>query len=380
MLFIFNYDGSIFESRGGYVMKILCTGDLHIGKIVNQFSMIEEQRYILDQITSQLIETEAEILIIAGDLYDRSVPNPEAVTLLDNFLFKVINELSRKVLIISGNHDSNERLNFASRFLKDKGLYIQTSLENCKITINDVNFFLFPYMHPRAINNPDLEIKSYQDAVDYMIDSVHIDETETNICIYHGLVLGGKEVTESDSERTISIGTMDDIDVTTFNVFDYTILGHLHQNQVISNYAEYTGSPLKYSFSEVNHNKSTTLLTINDKEIEREKLLLTSFHDFRVVTGFFDDLMKEEYSEDYIKIVLKDKGEVYEPVNRLRTIFPNIMLLEREMFSLEKPVSFGKKQRESITSMFSDFYQEISGEELTDTEKEFVASIEEDII
>jgi exonuclease SbcD len=360
-------------------MRILCTGDLHIGKVVNQFSMIEDQSYILDQIINQIIENNVDVLVIAGDLYDRSIPSVEAVELLDNFLFKVIDELKKKVLIISGNHDSNERLHFGSRFLKNNGLFIQTKPNDIKVQIGDVNFFMIPYFHPKEIVS-ETEIRTYQDTIDYVLRDYDIDNSEMNICVYHGLVFGDEQAIESDSERIISVGTMGQVPLNTFSKFDYTILGHLHQNQRMSETIEYTGSPLKYSFSEVNHIKSTTLLVIEDKTIEREKLVLKPKRDFKVINGFFEEILNHEHSEDYVRIVLKDKHDIYEPIQRLRVLYPNVMILEKESMNISKPVSFTKSKKEDLSEVFLDFYEQVSKHELTEVEVNFIEQIKEEMI
>ncbi len=366
-------------------MKILCTGDLHIGKIVNQFSMIEDQTEILEQIKDIILNNEVDVLVIAGDLYDRSIPSTEAIRLLDEFLYHVVHVLHVQVLIISGNHDSNERLSFGTRFLKKEGLYIQTNYRDGHVTIKlnneKIHFYLIPYIHPKDLSEQaNVEINTYEDTIEYIKGQYEINPQEVNLAVYHGLVFGEEKAIESESERIISVGTMGQVSLTAFKEFDYTILGHLHQNQCMSETIEYTGSPLKYSFSEVNHIKSVTLLDVTESQIKREKIKLNPLRDFEIKHEFFDELMQGTPSDNYMKIILKDKEDIYEPIQRLRTLYPNIMILEKESMTIEKPISFNQTKSRDIGQVFEEFYTVVSDAELTEIEQQIIDEIKEELM
>ena len=388
-------------------MKIIHTGDWHIGKIVNEFSMIEDQKFYLDRLIELLEEERADAFIIAGDIYDRSVPPAEAVELLDNVLSKIILELNIPVLAISGNHDSPERLSFGSKLLKDKGLYIEGTFkkEIRKVTIKDefgnVNFYLLPFVDPakvRLIYKND-EIRTYDDAMKFLVNELEkdINKDERNVLITHGYVTFNMEDKEnkgdlelSDSERPLSIGGTDLIDGRNFDLFNYVALGHLHRPQKVGgNRIRYSGSLLKYSVSECEQNKSIPIITLDENgEVEVELRKLQVLRDMRVVEGPLEKLIdrdthKGENLNDYIFANLTDEGEVIDAISKLRAVFPNVMGLKmvnsREK-NVDSKTSAGNNFRDkSESELFTDFYLSIKGKEMDQERIEVLNKVLEEI-
>lgn len=381
-------------------MRFIHTADWHIGKLVNEFSMIDDQAYILDRLIEVIKEKNVDALVIAGDVYDRSIPPTEAVELLNNFLNKVINEIGIKVLMISGNHDGGERLSFGNNLLSEKGLYIEgvMSKDPKCVKLNDeygtVNFYLVPYAHPAEIRKiyEDDSIRNHNDAnkaiVDKILDSC--PKNERNILVSHGYVTGDNiEIEESDSERPLSIGGTDYIDCSIYNFFDYVALGHLHGRQKVGNEKiRYSGSLLKYSFSEINHKNGVTLVDINkDGEIEIEQIELKAKRNLRTIKGPLEELIKVGYEdcdkEDYIQAILTDEGELIEPIQKLRSVYPNVMLLKREIALKEEIYNnllANEYENKSKIDIFKDYFEEVSGLEFGEDKRSLIEEIISDII
>ena len=388
-------------------MKIVHTGDWHIGKIVNEYSMIEEQKYYLDKLVELLREKEAEALIISGDIYDRSVPAAEAVELLDTILSKIILELKIPVLAIGGNHDSAERLSFGNKLLRDKGLYIEGNFngEVKKVTLKDndgsVNFYLLPYIDPAQARilyeNP--EIKTHDDMMREIVSRIYenLDIDERNILIAHGYVSysyedkehrGGLEV--CDSERPLSIGGTDIVDGSIFEKFDYVALGHIHGPQKVgSNKIRYSGSLLKYSISEWKQKKSIPVIDINkDKNLKVELIEIKPLRDLRVIRGPIDELLNRENHQgtnlnDYVFAEITDEGEILDAISKLRAVFPNIMGLRMVNTSLgieNSKTSAGDNFREkSLDELFGEFYIDLKGKEMDEARNSEVIKILEEL-
>lgn len=372
-------------------MKILHTGDWHLGKIVNQVYMTEDQEHILEELIRIIEEDKPEVLVIAGDIYDRAVPPVEAVELLDRTLSRILLEHGTKVLAIAGNHDSAERLGFGSRIMENRGLFIEGGLkeEARKVTLEDsfgpVNFYLIPYADPaeaRAVLK-DEDIHCHEDAFKAVLRRIReaMAPGERNVIVGHGFVTGVVALEKSESERPLSIGGTDCVDAELFEGFEYTALGHLHSAQKVTNdRMRYSGSLLKYSFSEVRHHKSAAMVTLNEKgrEPEVELKALKPKREMRIIKGALADLIKageEEKSQDYIKAVLTDEGEIIDPMSKLRTVYPNVLELVREnrdRTAGDQRTSAGEGYKhKSKMELFRSFYENITGEEL-DEEKEEV--------
>ncbi|MDM8128197.1 exonuclease SbcCD subunit D [Paraclostridium benzoelyticum] len=386
-------------------MKIIHTSDWHIGKIVNEFSMIEDQKYILNRLIDLIEKEKPEVLIIAGDVYDRSIPPVEAVELLNETLSNLIIDKKVKVLAISGNHDGGERLSFGSQILEKHGLYIAGRDDELykHVVVKDgeknVNFYLIPYKDPaltRKISD-EKEIKSHNDAMKFVVEKIKedINHEEVNILVGHGYVTMKREdaiecienkyevanLETSESERPLSIGGTDLIDGKIFDDFDYVALGHLHGRQKIGREEmKYSGSILKYSFSEVKQKKGVYILDINNKDaINIDFKCLKPVRDLRVIKGNIEDLIEEareleEGKEDYIQAILTDDGELINPMEKLRAVYPNTMLITRERkreISEDKTSAKGEYKRKSKLELFKEFYEDLGSGDYTE-EKEVV--------
>ncbi|MGL5748878.1 MAG: exonuclease SbcCD subunit D [Paraclostridium sp.] len=384
-------------------MKIIHTSDWHIGKIVNEFSMIEDQKYILNKLIKLVEEENPQAIIIAGDIYDRSIPPVEAVELLNETLSTLVIDKNIKVLAISGNHDSGERLSFGSKILEKQGLYVVGNDEELyrHIVIDDngknINFYLVPYKDPALSRKlmEDKKIKNHNDAMIGVIDKIkeNMNKEEVNILIGHGYVTMKREdaieeedkyevaqLEISESERPLSIGGTDLIDGNIFEDFDYVALGHLHGRQRIGRETmRYSGSLLKYSFSEVNHKKGVSILDVKDKNIDIDFKTLKPLRDLRIIKGNIEDLIEkgrqlEEGKEDYIQAILTDDGELMNPMEKLRTVYPNTMLITRERkrtYSEDKTSARGEYKSKDKKELFKEFYESLGTGDYTN-EKEAV--------
>ncbi|WP_027626259.1 exonuclease SbcCD subunit D [Clostridium lundense] len=394
-------------------MKIIHTGDWHIGKIVNEFSMIDDQEFILSKLIKIIEEEKPDALIIAGDLYDRSIPPVEAVQLLDNVFTKILLDLKTPILAIGGNHDSGERLSFGSNILIKNGLYIAGMFNKKikKVTLHDefgvVNFYLVPYADPREVRSifKDDEIITHDKAMKKIIQEIkeHTKENEKNIMIAHGYVTFMKDknlekieeeniragLKISDSERPLSIGGTDLISGEYFSLFNYTALGHLHGAQKVgSDKIRYSGSLLKYSFSETNHKKGVTIVNINEAgEVSVELKELVPKRDMRIIKGPLNELINpkvygEENVEDYIYAILTDEGELVDPISKLRAVYPNIMGLNREIIektSESKTAASLGYENKSKLQLFEEFYAAISDKKLTEEKIDIVKDVIEEV-
>ncbi|HZJ56970.1 MAG TPA: exonuclease SbcCD subunit D [Clostridia bacterium] len=364
-------------------MKILHIADLHIGKRVNGFSMIEDQEHILDEILRITREEEPGAVLMAGDIYDKSQPSAEAVELLDEFLTR-LTSLGQPVFIISGNHDSPERLSFGSRIMQSNGLHIagvfDGSLE--KMTLEDehgiINIYMLPFIKP-AMVRPFFEepIESYEEAVKTVISASSVNADERNILVAHQFVISGmKQPQQSDSEA-ISVGGLDHVDASVFDDFDYVALGHLHGPQPMGqDWIRYAGSPLKYSFSEARHTKSMTMVELGGKgEISIEQIPLAPLRDLRQIKGPIKELISvgsedAEGAMDYIHAILTDEEEIYDAIGQLRQVYPNLMALDLEnsrtqqVYDSEVLAASDSAEKDPL-DLFSEFYQIQNNNDLT---------------
>lgn len=372
-------------------MKILHTADWHLGKIVNSVHMTEEQGYILNELITIIRNEQPDVIIIAGDLYDRAVPPKEAVELLNNILTTLIVDLKIPVLAIAGNHDSPDRLDFGSRLFRSQQLYIKSKLDTAlePIVIHDedgpVHFHLIPYVEPAEARElfEDDSVHSHHTAMAAIVNKIKEsnDMTERHVFVGHAFIAGGME---SESEERLSmIGGSPYVDASLFQDFSYVALGHLHQAQRIkSDVIRYSGSILKYSFSEATHKKSVTMVDLkNNGECNLSYISLKARHDMQIVKGYFDDLINQpmENNEDYLHISLLDNGQIIDPMNKLRKIYPNILRLERKSLtsknSLNDLQKIRQQQKKSHTELFAQFYEEIKGEPIPETSMQHVEKI-----
>lgn len=371
-------------------MKFFHISDIHLGKKVNGYSMMDEQRYILGEILRMADEEKPDAVVIAGDIYDRTYPSPEAVALCDEFLFQ-LSSRSIAVLAISGNHDSPERVAFGSRIFGRSGIHLSPVYDGHvePVVLSDeygsVNFYMLPFIRPYDVRRyfPDEEIETYDDAVKKAVNDLGADFSVRNVLITHQFVSGAKS---SDSEE-VMVGGTNQVEVSAFAGFDYTALGHLHRPQhVKSEIVRYSGAPLKYSTSEANDTKSVTVAELRIKgDITLRQLPLTPKHDLRIIKGKFEELISPDFdcggaNDDYIHIVLTDEDDVPDAVGKLRSIYPRIMTIEYDntrtrMMNTVEMSSDKPLRAKSSEELFEELYELQNGTCLTDTQKETVREI-----
>lgn len=358
--------------------------------------MTEDQQYILERFIEIVQEQHPDVIIIAGDLYDRSIPPKQAVELLNHTLTRLINDLNIPVLAISGNHDSPDRLEFGSKLFRKQGFYLDTKLSKDyeAVTLNDevgpVHFHLIPYVEPAEVAYmlEDPSIKTHQQATERLIEFImrQYEPTERHVWIGHAFIAGGME---SESEERLSmIGGTPYVDASLFEQFSYVALGHLHQSQKIKrDSVRYSGSILKYSFSEANHNKSVTLVDLKDDgSCDIEKIPLIPKRDFEVVEGYFSNLLEGQSSQNpnnYLHIRLLDDGQILDPMGKLRKVYPNILHLERVAFSPSKQKEdlqeLKSRQKLAPFDLFTAFYKDIKGDDLPEQRKELIQTAIEEL-
>ena len=373
-------------------MKQIHLSDLHIGKRVNEISMIEDQEYILHQILQIVDDEKADAVLIAGDVYDKSVPSAEAVTLFDDFLCRLA---KRKIptLIISGNHDSPERLAFGNRLMEESGIFISPVYDGSVSTFTlsdengDVDFWLLPFLKPAHVKRyfPDAGIESYTDAVRVAVEKMGIDTAKRNVLLTHQFVTGASTC---ESEE-ISVGGSDNVDASVFEDFDYVALGHIHGPQNIgSNQIRYCGTPLKYSFSEETHHKSVTVVNLAKKgDLELQLRPLTPRHDLRSIRGTFEELTSKSFYEgtatdDYLHIILTDEEDVPEAIGKLRIIYPNLMKLSYDNTRTRtNQVIEGAEdvQRKSPLELFDELYELQNNQPMSEEQRSFTQELIESI-
>lgn len=358
-------------------MKFLHTADWHLGKLVHGVYMTEDQSEILDQFIKLAERVQPDAIIIAGDLYDRSVPPAEAVNLLNETLYRLNVEMKIPIVAISGNHDSADRIAFGSAWYKHSDLHVTGKWSPALkgVEIKGVRFHSVPYAEPsviREILNDD-SITSHHDAMKKITEEISSLEDfgeKPEVLIGHSFVTGG---TTTDSERTLSVGGAGTVGKELFEPFTYTALGHLHSPHAIrDDKVHYSGSLMKYSFSEANHTKMVKCVTIENHHISVEEILLEPKRDMAILKGSLEELMRPDFydrKEDYIKAVLTDEGALIDPINRLRSVYPNVLHLERDISERDKKMD--RQVRESHenlsdTELFKRFFEYVTEAEWTE--------------
>jgi len=374
-------------------MKFIHLSDLHIGKRVNEYSMLEDQEYILTKIINITYEENADCVIIAGDVYDKPSPSAEAVQLFDDFLVR-LSEKNLKVFVISGNHDSPERIAFANKLMKKSGIYMSPVYNGdiLPVALEDeygtVNIWMLPFVKPAHVRryNVDSEINSYTEAVKIAIDKLNIDETKRNVMITHQFVTGA-DICESEE---LSVGGTDNVDVSVFESFDYTALGHIHRPQNCkSERVRYCGTPLKYSFSEASDKKSVTVVELKEKgTLEINTIPLSPMRDMVELKGKYNDLMRHDfynettYREDYVHITLTDEEDIPDAVGKLRTVYHNLMKLDYDNTrtrSMNLIDIADDAESKSPFEHFSEFYELQNNQPMTGEQSEFIKGLIADI-
>lgn len=375
-------------------MKFLHLADLHLGKRVNGFSMLEDQAHILRQILAILDDEQPDGVLIAGDVYDKSVPSVEAVGLLDGFLTE-LRARGVPVLLISGNHDSPERLAFGGRVMDSCGIHISPVYDGAlaPVTLQDafgpVHVWLLPFVKPAHVRRwfPDADIESYTDAVAEAVAHMDIDTAARNVLVTHQFVTGG---TRSGSEE-LSVGGTDNVDSGVFAPFDYVALGHLHGAQHIERETiRYAGSPLKYSFSEARQHKSVTVVTLGEKgDVQVRTVALTPLRELREIRGSYDELTARSFYEhttyrsDYLHLILTDEQDVFDAMSRLRTIYPYLMTLDydnartRAAGGMSVPA---EAERRTPLELFEALYRRQNHQPMSEVQRAYIAQLMEQIM
>lgn len=375
-------------------MKFLHLADLHLGKRVNGFSMLEDQAHILRQILAILDDEQPDGVLIAGDVYDKSVPSVEAVELLDGFLTE-LRARGVPVLLISGNHDSPERLAFGGRVMDSCGIHISPVYDGAlaPVTLQDafgpVHVWLLPFVKPAHVRRwfPDADIESYTDAMAEAVAHMDIDTAARNVLVTHQFVTGG---TRSGSEE-LSVGGTDNVDSGVFAPFDYVALGHLHGAQHIGRETiRYAGSPLKYSFSEARQHKSVTVVTLGEKgDVQVRTVAPTPLRELREIRGSYDELTARSFYEhttyrsDYLHLILTDEQDVFDAMSRLRTIYPYLMTLDydnartRAAGGMSVPA---ETERRTPLELFEALYQRQNHRPMSEVQRAYIAQLMEQIM
>jgi exonuclease SbcD len=387
-------------------MKFLHTADLHIGKSVCEHSMLDEQRHILASILEAVRGEKPDALLIAGDVYDKSVPSAEAVAVLDDFLVR-LSETGTKAFVLSGNHDSAERIAFGGRLMENRGVHMSSvySGEFAPVTLQDefgeVDVWMLPFVRPatvRACLGSDEErdqVTDYTSAMRMAIAQMHFTPGRRNVLLAHQFVTGAER---SDSEE--NVGGLDNVDASVFDGFDYVALGHIHKPQNVAKdtagnaRVRYSGTPLKYSLSEASHKKSLTVVELAGKSadglagIEVREIPLTPKHDVREIKGTFAELVSPEFQrrqlaeglelDDFVYVKLTDENDVPDAVLKLRGIYPNLMMLDYDNERTRNQhvtVGDGKVEQKTPMELFGEFFSDMTKRELNEEECSFVQDI-----
>lgn len=360
-------------------MKIFHTADWHLGKLVQGVYMTEDQRYILQQFIEHIDAEQPDAIIIAGDLYDRSVPKVEAVELLDDILAQIVLKRNIPVIAISGNHDSPTRVEFGSQLMRDAGLYLAGEMraDMKPVVLEDehgeVHFHLIPFAEPETVRHVlgQDEIKTFDGAMAATVAHIEKEMKQgvRHIAIAHAFVTpyGQAEENTSESERPLVVGGSEYVNAAHFAPFHYTALGHLHKaHKVLNDTIRYAGSPLKYSKSEINHQKGYYIVNLDaDGQVEVEKRLLVAKHNLRVVEGKMEEILRHSESDDYVYITLTDDVPVMNAMEQARTVYKNAMHIERKVLQEAATSDEHIVLREQLDdfSLFQAFYKQMTKQE-----------------
>lgn len=374
-------------------MKFIHLSDLHLGKRVNEFSMLEDQQYILTEILRIMDTEKPDGVLIAGDVYDKSVPSAEAVALLDDFLVR-LSKQSLRVFLISGNHDSPERMAFGGRLMERSGVYLAPVYDGkvSPITLTDecgpVKIYLLPFVKPAHVRRcfPEQEISTYTDALHVAIEAMNVDTAERNVLVTHQFVTGA---VRCDSEE-LSVGGTDNVDSTVFDPFDYVALGHIHGPQQVGRATvRYCGTPLKYSFSEAGHQKSVTVVELGPKGSvsvrtvplipQRDLVELRGTYEELTFRGFYEGT---SYREDYVHITLTDEEDIPDAVRKLQIIYPYLMKLDYDNKRTRAGIHLDDAEdleRKLPLELLEEFYEQQNGQPMDEEQRAFAQTLMERI-
>jgi len=370
-------------------MKFIHTSDWHIGRQFHNISFLEDQKHVLGQIIDYIKQESVDALVIAGDIYDRSVPRATAVELLDDVLNQVCTIMNVPVILIPGNHDSAERLSFGARQLQHAGLHIMADVRKINEPVvitkgeNSISFYGIPYNDPEHVNNHyDTKVANHDEAHAFLVDQIKssLDEKKSNILISHCFIDGAEE---SESERPLSIGGADRVSTKHFKIFDYVALGHLHGPQYKGEkYIRYSGSILKYSFSEQHHNKGVTLVEFENNSLKAfTHLPLKPLRDIRIIEGEIDKIIEQgktdPHVDDYLLVRLTDEHAILNAMGKLREVYPNVLHLEKPGMltgNMNQQLQ-REKLKASEIDMFRDFFKQVQGRDLTQNQDDALQDV-----
>ena len=374
-------------------MKLLHLSDLHLGKRVNEFSMIDDQRHVLDQILRVIDAERPDAVLIAGDVYDKPVPTAEAVALLDWFLVELSGR-QLQVFVISGNHDSAERMAFGGRLMEQSGVHLAPVYDGtvARWTLTDehglVHLYLLPFVKPVHVRRcfPEREIETYTDAVAAAVEAMDVDPAARNVLVTHQFVTGAARC---ESEE-VSVGGADNVDASVFDGFDYVALGHLHGPQTVGRETvRYCGTPLKYSFSEVHHKKSVTVVELGEKgTVTVRTVPLTPRRDLVELRGAYEEVTRRDfyegngYQDSYVHITLTDEEDVPDALGKLRLIYPYLMKLDydnQRTHAAGVGDEGGDLQRKSPMELLEEFYELQNGQPMGQEQRQFARQLMERI-
>ncbi len=372
-------------------MKFIHLSDLHIGKKVNEFSMLDDQNYIFTKIIHIIEKQKIDGVWIAGDIYDKAIPSREAVQLFDSFLTQ-ISERNIPIFLISGNHDAAERIAFGAKLMHKSKVYVSPLFDGkimphlLKDEYGEIAIYMLPFIKPATVRPFwDIPIESYNDAVKTVIEHMEIQPNRRNVLIAHQFVTGAEK---SESED-ISVGGIDNIDVSILEGFDYVALGHIHKAQHIGRKTvRYCGTPLKYSFSEANHKKSVSIVTLKQKgDVIIEEVELTPKRDMCEIEGFYQELVSLSYykninTENYMHIILNDEEDIVDAIGKLRIIYPNIMRLDynnKRTQTNQKIIHTESMETKTPLQLLQEFYELQNNCAMSKEQIEFSSNLMEEI-
>ena len=366
-------------------MKFIHLSDLHLGKRVNEFSMLEDQQYILSEILCIIDAEQPDGILIAGDVYDKTVPSAEAVALLDDFLVRLAKR-DLQIFLISGNHDSPERMAFGGRLMEGSGVHLSPVYDGRvrPITLTDVygtvNIYLLPFVKPAHVRRcfPEREITTYTDALAIAIEAMGVDQTERNVLVTHQFVTGAARC---DSEE-LSVGGTDNVDASVFDPFDYVALGHIHGPQRVGRETvRYCGTPLKYSFSEAGHQKSVTVVELEEKgAVSVRTVPLVPLRDLVELRGTYEELTFRgfyegtSYQKDYVHITLTDEEDIPDAMRKLQIIYPNLMKLDYDNRRTRAGACLDgaeDAEQKSPLDLLEEFYEKQNGRPMGEEQQAF---------
>lgn len=370
-------------------MKVIHTADWHLGRILNGKQLLEDQRYVLEQFIDRMKEEKPDMIVIAGDLYDTTYPGKETIKLFEETIVTLNIDMKIPIILISGNHDGKERLNYGASWFEHSDLYIRTQLESMTqpIHINGINFHTLPFATVAEVQHyfKDDSIQTHQQALDKCISSMAetLQPHEINILIGHLTVQGGKT---SDSERPLTIGTVETVERKSFNIFDFVMLGHLHHPFSINeDTIKYSGSLLQYSFSEVGQPKGYRVVKFNHKnDIQDYFVPIEPMRKLEIVTGDYEDVIQEKANvsnkNNYIHFKLRNMAHISDPIINLKQIYPNTLALTNETFEYHEAIQHIEIKKEDDLSIINHFYKTITNEQLSDIQEKKINQIINDLM